>query len=240
MLNLPNSTQIPNEIINGWLPKLSEGELKVVIIVARQTLGWIGDPKTGMRKEEDWMTNEQLRQKTGIKHKRTLSSAIKGLIDKKLIEIRTEDGEILNTAQKRQVAGRQHKDFYYRLPLKKHGTKSIPRHGAKGVPRHGLKSSYNKTNSYKTNSLQKNIIKRGKYSSLKNILEEDLVEIAAKYGVPLAFVKLQLEALINYCEAHGRRYKNYKAALRNFVISAAQKMVERRGQDDSKRGIDAT
>jgi len=66
MLNIPNSTQIPNEIINGWLPQLTESELKVLIIVARQTLGWIENKETGMRKEEDWMTQKQLMKKTGL------------------------------------------------------------------------------------------------------------------------------------------------------------------------------
>lgn len=88
--------------------------------MARQTLGWIADPKTGMRKEEDWMTNSQIRKKTGIKDESTLSKAVKSLIDKKLIEIRTEDGKVLDIPKKRQIAGREHKRFYYRLKLLVH------------------------------------------------------------------------------------------------------------------------
>ena len=78
-----------------------------------------------------------------------------------------------------------------------------------------------------------------KYSSINEITEEDLVEIAEKYHVPLGFVKLKLETLKNYCEAKGRRYKNYKSALRNFVLTDMQRQVERRQGDPTKRGIDA-
>jgi len=64
-----------------------------------------------------------------------------------------------------------------------------------------------------------------KYSSLEDITEEVLGEISAQYSVPLGFVKLQFEKLTNYCASNGRRYKNYKAALRNFVLSDMQKVV---------------
>ena len=86
--------------------------------------------------------------------------------------------------------------------------------------------------------LRRTIKKNTKYSSLKDIQESDLIEISQKYKVSLGFVKLKLETLKNYCEAKGRRYKNYKSALRNFVLGDMQKQVERR-QDDTKRGIDA-
>jgi len=60
--------------------------------------------------------------------------------------------------------------------------------------------------------------KRKKYSSLKDIKDSDLLEISDKYQVKISFVRLQFEKLTNYCEAKGKRYKNYKSALRNFVL----------------------
>lgn len=75
------------------------------------------------------------------------------------------------------------------------------------------------------------------YSNLKDILEEDLVDISNKYKVSLGYVKLEFEKLQNYCEAKGKVYKNYKSALRNFVLGDMQRQVERR-QDDTKRGVD--
>lgn len=58
---------------------------------------------------------------------------------------------------------------------------------------------------------------RRKYSSLKDIGEAEIQEMAEKYSVPVNFVKSKLEDMTNYCQAHGRRYKNYLSALRNFV-----------------------
>ncbi|MEO0289595.1 MAG: helix-turn-helix domain-containing protein [candidate division WOR-3 bacterium] len=78
------------------------------------------------------------------------------------------------------------------------------------------------------------------YSSLKDIKDQDLEEIAHKYRVSVAFVKLALEKMTNWLEAKGKRYKNYKRALMNWVLSEAQKFAERRYQDDRKRGIDAS
>lgn len=71
---------------------------------------------------------------------------------------------------------------------------------------------------------------KGKYSSLKSIEEKDLLEISEKYKVSLGFVKLKFETLKNYCESKGRRYKNYKSALRNFVLGDIQKAIENKQQ----------
>lgn len=79
--------------------------------------------------------------------------------------------------------------------------------------RHELGSNKNKNKNINNN--------KGKYSSLKDITEKDLREIAKRYDVKVSFVRLQLEKLANYCEAKGRKYKNYKPALRNFVLGSS-------------------
>lgn len=76
-----------------------------------------------------------------------------------------------------------------------------------------------------------------KYNSIKNITEKDLQEIADKYQVSIGYVKLQFEKLKNYCESKGKRYKNYKAALRNFVIGDMQRSVERRVENGNRREV---
>lgn len=78
-----------------------------------------------------------------------------------------------------------------------------------------------------------------KYSSIEDISYADIKEIAFQYKVPEALVNLQLETLRNYCTAKGKRYNNYKAALRNFVLKEAKALTERRSINDIKRGIDA-
>lgn len=84
-----------------------------------------------------------------------------------------------------------------------------------------------------------NVINK-RYSSLDDVSDEDVRDIATQYKVPEGLVRLQLEALRNYCSAKGKRYKNYKAALRNFVLREAKSQIERRDIYGSKRGIDAT
>jgi len=39
-LQAPNYTEMPNEICEVLLPRLSESQLKVVLVLARRTFGW--------------------------------------------------------------------------------------------------------------------------------------------------------------------------------------------------------
>ena len=80
--------------------------------------------------------------------------------------------------------------------------------------------------------------KKKSYSSMSDINREELNEIAQNYKVSLGFVSLQFEKLRNYCEANRVTYKNYKAALRNFVLRDLQKSVERRNDETNKQSID--
>lgn len=78
-----------------------------------------------------------------------------------------------------------------------------------------------------------------KYSSLQDLGETEFQETAARYQVPIAFVRSEYDSLVNYCEAHGRRYQNYLAALRNFVKRDAIQIRKEVSEHVSKRGIDA-
>lgn len=64
---------------------------------------------------------------------------------------------------------------------------------------------------------EKNINTNTKYSSLEKINSSDKDEIAKTYGVSLATVEDELENLKLYCESKGVSYRNYKAALINFI-----------------------
>lgn len=46
---MKNSTQVPNILFDQYLPKLTEAELKIVLVIIRQTNGWI-DKFTGKEK----------------------------------------------------------------------------------------------------------------------------------------------------------------------------------------------
>lgn len=75
---------------------------------------------------------------------------------------------------------------------------------------------------------------------VKGITAEDIYEIANMYEVPTAFVKSKWDDIENYCASTGKKYKDYKATLRNWVKRDALKLKERSIYDDKKRGIDAT
>jgi len=97
----------------------------------------------------------------------------------------------------------------------------------------------NKDNIYRGDTKKEIVIKRKKYSSLKDIGEEEIKQVADLYQVPIPFVVSCYDSLVNYCEAHGRRYRNYLAALRNFVKNDALRLRKEVSERVSKRGIDA-
>tara|TARA_R110002051_G_C8763073_1_gene502030 strand:+ start:7523 stop:8044 length:522 start_codon:yes stop_codon:yes gene_type:complete len=77
------STQVPNEIFDQHLPYLNQSQLKVLLVVIRQTLGWI-NPKTNKRKAKDWISISFFAKRTRLTHK-SISMAISKLIYKELI-----------------------------------------------------------------------------------------------------------------------------------------------------------
>ncbi len=64
---------------------------------------------------------------------------------------------------------------------------------------------------------------------LKDLPTIDIIELVARYEVPEAFVRARAEDVIDYCEAKGKVYKDYKAALRNFIKSSKKNGVSKKG-----------
>lgn len=92
----------------------------------------------------------------------------------------------------------------------------------------------------KVSKLNKSIkVITNKYSSIDEISDTDIREIAEQYKVPIGLVQFQFEALKNYCASKGKRYKDYKAALKNFVMRGMERRIEKSYGDPTKRGIDA-
>ncbi len=79
----------------------------------------------------------------------------------------------------------------------------------------------------------------GKHSSLTSIGEAEFQQIAEDYQVPLSFVISKFDDLQNYCLSKGKKYKDYLAALRNFVKQDAIRIGKEASEHVSKRGIDA-
>ena len=76
-----NYTQIPNALFDEWIPKLREGELRVLLVIMRQTFGW-------QNKVWDHISMSQLMKKTGMGRKACTCAAKllseKGLITREL------------------------------------------------------------------------------------------------------------------------------------------------------------
>ncbi|MBL0047078.1 MAG: replication protein [Bacteroidetes bacterium] len=92
------------------MKELKLAELKVLLIIIRQTLGWADKRGRSGRKEIDWISSSQLCQKTGCS-KRSITSATDVLVRRNLITIFDECNNILNSPEKRQGKTK----LYYRL-----------------------------------------------------------------------------------------------------------------------------
>ncbi len=95
------STPVPNTLFDTYLRELKLAELKVLLIIIRQTLGWEDKKTKTERKEVDWISGSQLAMKTGCS-KRAINSAIEVLIRKNLINVLSESGAFLDTPEKRR------------------------------------------------------------------------------------------------------------------------------------------
>ena len=135
------TTQVPNFLFDMHLPSLTEAELKTVLVIIRQTTGWL-DKKTGKRKTRDRMTHSQFMLKTGLS-KRIITKTIQSLCTKKLIHVSDFEGQQLCSPMERK--GKSY--LFYGLQNPVHlltptSAEKLPE------PVHG--SAYNKTNYTKT------------------------------------------------------------------------------------------
>jgi hypothetical protein len=103
-----STTPVPNSVFDVYLKELKLAELKVLLIIIRHTLGWEDKRTRSERKELDWISNSQLAVKTGSSG-RAINEAIQSLVQKKLIDVLSFQGEILDSPEKRRG---QQKLFY--------------------------------------------------------------------------------------------------------------------------------
>jgi hypothetical protein len=106
---IPNTTPTPNWLYNGEMKKMSDTELRVVLIITRHTFGWIENTETGMRKQEDWISHSLLIKETG-RGSRAISNAVDNCVKHGWIETRDKNGKLLNTSDERR-----RRKVYYRL-----------------------------------------------------------------------------------------------------------------------------
>ena len=105
------TTPVPNRLLDLVMPGLRDSELRVLLVVVRQTLGWQASPGAAQRKERDWLTQSQLMRRTG-RASEAVARAVDSLIRSGLIDVLDRKGIPLTTpAERRRHLGR----LYYRL-----------------------------------------------------------------------------------------------------------------------------
>ena len=160
------TTQIPNILLDHYLPHLSVAELKILLVIIRQTYGWI-DKRTGRRKTKDRISFGQFISKTGLS-RRAVSYAIKSLSEKDLINISCHTGTAVKCARER----RGKPVLIYSVNLSQHVQKPTST---------SAKSAHNKTNYSKLNALSGKVPRLFDPKPIK-----DLIEVSGykeKYGL---------------------------------------------------------
>lgn len=125
-MQLQQTTPLPNEIIDQHLPNLNQAQMKVLLVIIRQTLGWF-DPKTKERKYKDWISIRFFIRKTGLT-KKSISLAIQELIDKDLIVVlESYQSKELRTASERRGKKKLYYAYapYYRAMLHRQRVKKF-------------------------------------------------------------------------------------------------------------------
>jgi len=110
-------TPVPNGLLDRVMPTLRDTELRILLVVVRQTLGWQDGPDPAQRKEKDWLTQGQLMRRTG-RASGAVSRAVDALVRAGLIDVLDRAGNLLKTpAERRRQLGR----LYYRLATSAEG-----------------------------------------------------------------------------------------------------------------------
>jgi hypothetical protein len=95
------TTPVPNVLFDQYIKKLKGTELKILLVIIRQTLGWADNKAVHGRKEMDWISGTQLQAKTGSS-RHSISSAIEVLVAHKLIQVFDAQRKLLLQASERK------------------------------------------------------------------------------------------------------------------------------------------
>lgn len=107
---------IPTRLVDEVMPRLKDTELRVLLVVLRQTWGWKADrTETGSKREgsshgqtkrRDWLSHHQLCRRTG-RGSEAVSGAVASLTASGLIIVEDAGGTPLTTsAERRRCLGR--------------------------------------------------------------------------------------------------------------------------------------
>ena len=98
-MNYKETTQIPNAVIDVHLKNLSEKELKILLLIIRQTIGF-SDGKGG-RKKREWLSQRFISTRTGLSNK-SISLGLRELISKNIVIATNKKGALLDNPEARK------------------------------------------------------------------------------------------------------------------------------------------
>lgn len=87
VMNNQGFTKVSDILLDIWLPKLSEAELKLLLTIIRQTIGW--------NKQRDRISHSQFQKKTGLSP-RSITKAVESLSSRDFIKITDPTGKELS------------------------------------------------------------------------------------------------------------------------------------------------
>ncbi len=227
-------TKIANEILevlSKSMPGFTEGQ--IIMCILRKTYGW--------NKKSDNISISQLVEMTG-KSRRMIIYSIQNLEAKKMIKV-FRSRKSSNESNTNNIAFNKNYSEWVVQEVAPGYKKELQRKRDKynGVvqevaPQKGSATIGKKVVQRLVNDVQivaptketitKDNIQKKEYTSLKDIQEVDLQEIADQYQVPLSFVKSKYEDLILYCSSKGKKYRNYKLALMAWVKKDAMTIIK--------------
>ena len=100
-MNDKGYTKVSDVLLDTWMPHLSGSELKAILIIIRQTVGW--------NKKRDRISHSQFQKKTGLSQ-RAITSSIESLSNRNLIHITDHKGRELTANERRYRT-----EIYYEL-----------------------------------------------------------------------------------------------------------------------------
>ena len=96
---------VPTQLVDGVMPRLKDTELRVLLVVLRQTWGWKADRTNtgseGQTKRRDWLSHRQLCRRTG-RGSEAVSGAVASLTASGLIIVEDAGGTPLITPEERR------------------------------------------------------------------------------------------------------------------------------------------
>ncbi len=202
--------RIANEIVNKLCQyRLSGEEWQVLWVILRKTYGY--------NKKEDKISLSVFVKLTGLK-RQNVFRAIKKLSSKKIIGVIKNDDSKINSYC-------FNKNFYeWKSVIKNDDSKKVSSKLITGVIKNddNVSSKLIPTKDNIKDNIQKTYI--DPKNSLEYLINEEALKsdymnkVFDKYNINFTDLKRKAEELYNYCKAKGRRYKDYRAFLRNAIV----------------------